>query len=457
MASNRQKLYIILISGMGMLLSTLDTGIINVALPFLQRQFNASTSVTALSVVGYTLSLAICILPFGYLGDRIGKLKISLTGLIVFGIGSALCGLAGSIMTLILFRIIQGVGAAALQSTSAALVTTFIDKRQVPKALGILGIMIGLGPVLGPSIGGFLLALNAWRFIFWLNIPFALLGILCNYHLLVHIDETIQKKAFDRAGSIISAVAITLLLSGFSLLGRNHHFATGASFVFIGILAFFVFYYYEKTAASPLLDFKQLAKTPRIWLYLGETAVFGFVSAIIFLIPPYIFENLMKINTGTTGLLVLGAPVGLVIFSRLSGKQNDGSKNQSFSLLGLLIIAIALLGLALVVASWPAFIITGLLFVFGIGGGYFQPANIAAIMQTGSQTAQGTLGSLQRMLQNIAIASGTSIGASIINLTHPYLSSGIRISWSMAFAITAGILVVALVTSKHHSRQYYKG
>ena len=216
MASNRQKLYIILISGMGMLLSTLDTGIINVALPFLQRQFNASTSVTALSVVGYTLSLAICILPFGYLGDRIGKLKISLTGLIVFGIGSALCGLAGSIMTLILFRIIQGVGAAALQSTSAALVTTFIDKRQVPKALGILGIMIGLGPVLGPSIGGFLLALNAWRFIFWLNIPFALLGILCNYHLLVHIDETIQKKAFDRAGSIISgcnyAIAVWIFI-----------------------------------------------------------------------------------------------------------------------------------------------------------------------------------------------------------------------------------------------------
>jgi len=120
---------IITISGMGMLLSTLDTGIINVALPFLQKEFQTSTSLTALSVIGYTMSLAIFILPFGYLSDRYGKLKMSLFGLILFGLGSILCGLANSIVSLIIFRIIQGVGAAALQATSAALITTLVDKK----------------------------------------------------------------------------------------------------------------------------------------------------------------------------------------------------------------------------------------------------------------------------------------------------------------------------------------
>ena len=115
---------IITISGMGMLLSTLDTGIINVALPFLQKEFQTSTSLTALSVIGYTMSLAVFILPFGYLSDRYGKLKMSL-----FGLGSILCGLANSIVSLIIFRIIQGVGAAALQATSAALITTLVDKK----------------------------------------------------------------------------------------------------------------------------------------------------------------------------------------------------------------------------------------------------------------------------------------------------------------------------------------
>ena len=161
---------IILIAGMGMLLSTLDTGIINVALPFLQHQFHSTTSIAALSVVGYTTSLAVLILPFGYLSDQIGKLK-----LIIFGFGSILCGLATNISGLIIFRIIQGIGAAALQATSAALITTLMDHDRVSKALGILGIMIGLGPILGPSIGGFFLALNVWRFIFWINVPFAIL------------------------------------------------------------------------------------------------------------------------------------------------------------------------------------------------------------------------------------------------------------------------------------------
>ncbi len=151
---NKNRL-IIIIAGMGMLLSTLDMGIINVALPFLQNKFHTSTSWIALSVIGYTMSLAIFILPFGYLSDRYGKLKVSFIGLLIFGVGSILCGISSDILSLILFRICQGIGAAALQATSAALITTLMDRKYITNALGILGIMIGLGPVLGPSIGGF--------------------------------------------------------------------------------------------------------------------------------------------------------------------------------------------------------------------------------------------------------------------------------------------------------------
>lgn len=114
MNSRIKNQLIITVAGLGMLLSTLDTGIINVALPFLQHQFQSTTSITALSVVGYTTSLAVLILPIGYLSDRIGKLKVSLVGLLMFGFGSVLCGLATNIVDLIIFRVIQGVGAAAL-------------------------------------------------------------------------------------------------------------------------------------------------------------------------------------------------------------------------------------------------------------------------------------------------------------------------------------------------------
>jgi len=175
-----------------MLLSTLDTGIINVALPFFQKEFNDSARLSALSVVSYTLSLSILILPFGYLSDQFGKLKISLIGLILFGLGSILCGTANNIFELILFRAIQGIGAAALQATSAALITTLVDRKFISNALGILGIMIGLGPVLGPSIGGLFLSMGLWRLIFWINVPFVVLGVACNYLLI----KTISEKKF---------------------------------------------------------------------------------------------------------------------------------------------------------------------------------------------------------------------------------------------------------------------
>lgn len=436
---------ILIVAGMGMLLSTLDTGIINVALPFLQHEFHTSTSTTALSVVGYTTSLAVLILPLGYLSDRIGKLKVSFIGLLIFGLGSILCGIATNILSLIVFRIIQGIGAAALQSTSAALITTLMDSDQISSALGILGIMIGLGPILGPSIGGFFLAMNVWRLIFWINVPFAILGAICNQLLINQVNENSENRRFDLLGSIINAFMIIFLLAGFSLLSQKANFKSALIFIIGGVLCGFLFYIFESKSTHPLINFREFSKSPKIWLFLAQTIIFGFTSAVIFLIPPFLFEKILHIGVGATGLLVLGAPAGLVIFSRISGNQNDGTKNQKFSRLGLLIIGIAFVSLLLVRTDWPAIIITGCLFLFGIGGGYFQPANIAAIMQSGSLNNQGAIGSLQRMTQNIAIASGTAIGSTLINLTTPNLALGIQVNWLLALLVVAIVLIADVV------------
>ncbi len=148
------------IAGLGMLLSTLDTGIINVALSFLKVHFQTTTSITAFAVTGYSLALAIFILPLGVFSDKLGKLKISYLGFVLFGLSSLFCGFSNSISWLIVGRIIQGIGAAALQATSAALITTLVSEETKNSSISILGVMIGLGPVLGPSLGGILLSLN---------------------------------------------------------------------------------------------------------------------------------------------------------------------------------------------------------------------------------------------------------------------------------------------------------
>lgn len=407
---------IITIAGMGMLLSTLDTGIINVALPFLENQFHTSTSVAALSVTGYTMSLAIFILPFGYLSDRYGKLKLSLIGLLLFGVGSVLCGLANNMIALISFRILQGIGAAGLQATSAALITTLIEPKHVPSALGILGIMIGLGPVLGPSIGGLFLALHLWRLIFLINVPFAALGLICNYFLIKNVSEQQKVAPFDLwGGSVINALSVVSLLSGFSLLSNRRNLIPGVVLIAISLLFALMLYIMETKRNFALIDFKGLNATPKSWLYLLQTVVFGFASA------------------------------GLVIFSKVSGKYNDGHQNTGFSLLGLSIIAVALAGLCIANQYWPALAITLLLFIYGVGSGFFQPANIAAIMQVGDQASQGSLGSLQRMVQNIAIASGTAIGSTVLNLFSGRLATSIQINWGITLAMVVVTLLLSII------------
>lgn len=141
--------------------------------------------------------------------------------MIIFMGASLLCGISTQISEIIVFRIVQGIGAAALQATSASLVTTLIRPQNQNKAIGTIGIMIGLGPVLGPSLGGLLLSLGSWRLIFLINIPFTLIGIICEGLLLRNISEQLYEKKIDYQGFVLNTLMISGLLIGLNQLEKN--------------------------------------------------------------------------------------------------------------------------------------------------------------------------------------------------------------------------------------------
>ena len=197
----------------------------------------------------------------------------------------------------------------------------------------------------------------------------------------------------------------------------------------------FIFYYIEYKTNHALIDVKGLKDNSQVISYLFQTFAFGFASAMIFLLPPFIFEQLYHLGVGQTGFLVLGAPVGLVLFSRISGKINDGSKNKLFSHTGLSIILLSLIFLLLLTPSWPYLFLTLGLFIYGIGGGYFQPANIASIMQASPMEMQGSTGALQRMVQNVAISTGSAVGSTCLNLWSNNLLLATRIGWGITLVL----------------------
>ena len=446
-----QDLLITIVAGMGMLLSTLDTGIINIALPFLKEQFQTSTDIAAFTITGYTLALAISILPLGVLSDKFGKLKISYLGFVLFGLSSLFCGLINNISLLIIGRIFQGIGAAALQATSAALITTLVSEKRKNSSIGILGIMIGLGPILGPSLGGIILSLSFWQLIFLINIPFVILGIACNNFLLNKLSEKNNNRQLDMLGITINTLMLVSLLLGLSLLNKSHLFVVGIILILSSLLLGIIFYYVELNNKHALIDIKGLKNNPQVISYLFQTVTFGFASAMIFLLPPFIFEQSYHLAVGQTGFLVLGAPTGLVLFSRISSKINNGNKNKLFSHIGLSIIIISLIFLLLINPNWPYQLLTLGLFIYGIGGGYFQPANIASIMQASPMEIQGSTGALQRMLQNVAISIGSAIGATCLNIWSNDLLLATRIGWGITLILIIISLKEVFKFSHHNS------
>ena len=446
-----QDLLITIVAGMGMLLSTLDTGIINIALPFFKEQFQTSTDIVAFTITGYTLALAISILPLGVLSDRFGKLKISYLGFVLLGLSSLFCGLVDNINLLIIGRIFQGIGAAALQATSVALITTLVSEKRKNTSIGILGIMIGLGPILGPSLGGIILSLSFWQLIFLINIPFVILGIACNNFLLNKLSEKNNKRQLDILGITINALMLVSLLLGLSLLNNSHLFVVGIILILSSVLLGIIFYYVELNNKHALIDIKGLKNNPQVISYLFQTVTFGFASAMIFLLPPFIFEQVYHLEVGQTGFLVLGAPAGLVLFSRISSKINNGDKNELFSHIGLSIIIISLIFLLLINPNWPYQLLTLGLFIYGIGGGYFQPANITSIMQASPMEVQGSTGALQRMLQNVAISIGSAIGATCLNIWSNDLLLATRIGWGITLILVIISLKEVFKLSHHNS------
>ena len=413
MLNRNQERLVVIVAAIGMFLSTLDTGIINVALPFFRSYFHTSPNTVALTVIGYTTSLAIFIMLFGILSDQKGKLKIALWGMIIFMGASLLCGISTQISEIIVFRIVQGIGAAALQATSASLITTLIRPQNQNKAIGTIGIMIGLGPVLGPSLGGLLLSLGSWRLIFLINIPFTLIGIICEGLLLRNVSEQLHDKQIDYQGFVLNALMISGLLVGLNQLEKNDTRNLGLMFIGAAVVIAFILYNVEKHKNDAIIDIKIL-KNSKTLILLLQTMLFGFASAVIFLLPPFFFENILHVSTGMTGLLVLGAPVGIAIFSKVAGNLNDGTKNIKFSLIGILLMLLSFVGLAMIPPKLSPLWITGLLFLYGVGGRFFQPSNVAALMGAVGLAEQGKMSALQRMTQNVAIALGSSIGSIIM-------------------------------------------
>lgn len=427
---------VVLTAGLGMFLSTLDTGIINVALPSLGGVFHAAVSTMAWTVTLYLAALSATIVLFGRLGDRYGRVPLFARGLVVFGGASVACGAAWSAETLVLFRALQGLGAAMMQATAAALITTRVAPERRGAALGTLGVMIGLGPVLGPAAGGLLLSTAGWRWIFWINIPICLAGLWGCRRLAGH-DERGRALPLDGPGNLLFAGAMLFLLQGLAMWPAGpRHPATIVPLLLCGVCIALLLLW-ERRVAHPVIDLR-LWRTVSFTVPVLAAGGLGAATAVAFIVPPYFLERIAHLAPWRVGFVSLAAPLGLALLAQVSGRAMRRRGARALMVTGLATMLAPLVVLAALQESWPPAPIALLLFVYGVGAGLFVPPNIAAVMGTVPRDRQGTIGAVQRMVQNVGIAVGTAIAAVFIQ-THAIgrqdLIAGFRAAWIFAAAL----------------------
>ena len=402
---------------LGTLVASLDTNIIFIALPIIVAELGASLFTMVWIVIGYSLVTASILLNFGRLADIFGRVKLYTIGFTIFTFGSVLCSIAQTGEQLVVFRIVQAIGAAFLFSNSVAILTDAFPSNERGKALGINQIAIVLGSVLGLVLGGFLTSYLGWRSIFWINIPIGIIGIISSYKNLKELGS-IKKEKIDWLGNISFASGLFLVLIGitFSSFGIVSNYID-IYLLILGVVLIIVFVFIEKFISKDYPMFHlSLFKIKsflggNIAILLNSIARGDFILIISF----YLQGAFMNLSPFEVGIYLMPVSAALAIFGPLSGWLSDKYGSRFFSGLGLFLSGVGFL-LLTQLQSRASFIELLLPFILlGAGMGIFASPNRASIMNSVPANRRGVSASTGTTL--FYVGRSLSLGISFLIMT----------------------------------------
>ena len=416
---------------LSLLVVSMDVTIVNVALPAMRRDLNATISGLQWVVDAYTLVVASLLMLSGSMADRFGRRRVFQIGMALFTVGSVLCSLAPTINCLVAFRAVQGLGASMLNPVALSIITnTFHEPKARAKAIGVWGAMAGVSLSLGPIIGGALTESIGWRSIFWVNLPIGLLALLLTA-LFVPESKAAQPRAFDPIGQILILVLLASLTcaviegpqAGWGSLQTMGLFA-------ISFVALILFLVYEHRCPGPLLDLRFFRSVPFSSATLIAVCSFSAFAGFLFLNAIYL-QQARGFSAITTGLCTLPLALMSMVCAPLSGRMvaHHGTL-RSLLFAGCAIFTSGLLLTWLTASTSLPFLLLAYL-IFGAGFGMVNipithtaisgmprsQAGVAAAVASTSRQVGASLG--------VAVA-GTFIGASRVQelgfaqASHPY-------------------------------------
>lgn len=449
-SSPRQRTLVLAICCMSLLIVSLDNTVLNVALPSMRRDLDASVAGLQWSIDSYTLVLASLLMLAGSTADRIGRRKVFVTGLVFFTLGSLLCSLAPSLDWLIVFRMVQAVGGAMLNPVAMSIITnTFTEPAARARAIGVWGAVAGLSMAAGPLIGGLMVDSVGWRSIFWLNLPIGLAALVLT---LRHIPES--RAARPRRPDPVGQVLVMALLGSVTYgiieapaVGWSSPLIVGCGVIAVASLVGLLVY--EPRREEPLVDLRFFRSAPFSGATVIAVSTFAGLSGFLFLNTLYL-QDVRGLGALDAGLYMLPMAALTFLFAPLSGRLVASRGPR----LPLLVAGVTMATSGLLFAVFEAETSTPLLFagylLFGLGFGMVNapvtntavsgmPRSQAGVAAAIASTSRQTGGTLGVAVVGSVLASGMGHGADFAEATGP--------AWWIITGCGLIVLVVGVATS----------
>ncbi|MFL1516216.1 MFS transporter [Pseudomonas prosekii] len=420
-------------------LATLDTAIANTALPTIAADLNASPAASVWIINAYQLAAVATLLPFAALGGIVGHRKVFLGGIIVFVASSALCALAWSLPTLTLARVLQGIGAAAIMSVNAALISLIFPPQRIGRGLGMNALVVGTCFAAGPTIASLVLSVATWPWLFAINLPLGLFALAFAWSSLP-ISKP-NALAFNALAALLNVLTFGALIFALSQAAQLGSTSSVVIALVVAVIAGALLLRREAGHPAPMFPL-DLLKRPMFALS-ALTAFCSFATqGLAFVSLPFFFETTLGRDPIQTGFLMTPWSIVVALIAPMAGRLSDTYPPGLLGGIGLAILSAGMLSFALLPSDPSATGIVIRMIICGIGFGFFQAPNQKALMTSAPrERASGASGTIA-MARLIGQATGAALVALSFGLSGkhgPVLALSIGAGFAAVGSLASGL------------------
>ncbi|MFK8846292.1 MFS transporter [Streptomyces sp. Ac-502] len=419
---HRRRWVILSVLMLSLLIVVLDNSILNVAMKTIATPaptgLGATQSQLEWAINSYTLVFAGLLFTSGLLGDRLGRKKVLIFGLVVFGAGSVLAAVAGSPGQLIAFRAVMGLGGAFVMPATLAILMNVFERDEQPKAIGIWAGGVGLAIAIGPIAGGLLLDHFWWGSVFLVNVPIVLVALAAMV-LLVPDSKNPRPGKLDPVGVLLSVVGLVLLVYGIIKGGQLADFTDPQVLgtVLGGLLVLVGFVLYEKRIDHPSIDV-DLFRKPAFSAAVGAIAlVFFALMGVTFFVVFYV-QSVRGFTPLQAGLLILPLAAAQMIFAPRARHVVDRFGSRVVCTVGMLLVAATMSGFLLLDTDTPIWVLEVLFFVQGTGMAHIMPPVTVSIMQALPREKAGSGSALNNTFRQVGGTLGVAVLGSLLSTVY---------------------------------------